>query len=370
VGDTWDIHPTVAKLVFGERPEDADYQLSASLIEVRKAAKGTSQVAVIGVEGRFALNGAPNAFRARIDFTFETPQAVVTSAESASSLTATEGRTRSAARKRDEGVIDARGWITQALMAQRLTRSIPDTDNRFKQTTTKEVKLERRRLATTPDPPADGSPPTLIIPDPAPTADQANSWLAYHDPMGRFQFRHPQELRPSPDESTPNSLELVEYQVGAGRDVVIIELPPGKADTQRDREFRSLNQFRREIDADWSKRKVEIVPGSENWLPDAEWTPLKVFRKELGIKLQGTDEKGRAVERLYIDDYFILSKLNDCIHFESMTKRDDHTTFRSQVESMIKSLQFGRPGDKPNANPVTRSPSSPANAGRPPAPSP
>ena len=128
-------------------------------------------MAVIGVEGRFALNAAPNAFKARIDFTFETPEAVVTSAESGSSLTATDGRTRSAARKRDEGVIEARGWITQALMAQRLTRSIPDTDNRFKQTTTKEVKLERRRLATTPDPAVNGSPPTLMIPDPAPTAD-------------------------------------------------------------------------------------------------------------------------------------------------------------------------------------------------------
>ena len=122
------------------------------------------------------------------------------------------------------------------------------------------------------------------------------------------------------------SWSSVEHRLEAGRDVVIVELPPGRADTQRDREFRSLTQFRREIDADWSKRKVEIVPGSRAGSPTLSGRPSKVFRKELGIKLQGTDEKGRRVAAPLHRRLFHPIQVQRLHSFESMTKRDDHTS--------------------------------------------
>ena len=266
VGDTWEIPGHVVKLMWGELPDANDYEMTGTLIEVRKAASGTSLTAVIGISGRFTLHEGPNAFNARIYFTFEPTPAV---APPAASPKAAESGTRTGAGKRDEGIIDARGWISQALMAQRLESLRPDTDDRLKQSLTHELRLERRRLPITPDVPAGGSNPTLTVPEPPPTANEANSWLVYDDPQGKFHLRHPQELQLSPRMLDPNVLELVDRHLGEGQDVFILRLPPGAEDPQRDRLFRNPDQFRRDIDADWSKSKVEILRGPAGWLPDA-----------------------------------------------------------------------------------------------------
>jgi len=351
VGDTWEIRREVAQIVWGELPEVNDYNLTGSLIEVRKAGSGTSLVAVIGISGFFTLTDGPIAFNARINFTFDLPQAVAPPAGLEASPKAAETGSRTGAGKRDEGIIEARGWITHAAMAQRLDDVVPESDGRLKQSTTHELRLERRPLATTPDAPAGLTPPEA-----PPIKSEANSWLVYEDPLGRFHFSHPQELRPSPYETEPNLLQLVNQQLGVGRDVFIVRLPPGADDPQRDRQFRDPDQFRRAIDSYWAKSKVEILRGPAGWLPDADWAPLKVHRHELGVKLEGTDEKGKSVERLYVDYYLVLSKRDECVQVESWTNRNDHVAFRTQAETMIKSFQFSRPDARTKAPASTPSP--------------
>ncbi|MFI5461708.1 MAG: hypothetical protein ACHRXM_40505, partial [Isosphaerales bacterium] len=192
------------------------------------------------------------------------------------------------------------------------------------------------------------------------------SWLVYNDPLGRFHLRHPQELHPSPRMIDPDSLELVDRRLGEGQDVFILRLPPGADDLKRDRPFRDTDEFGRAIDAYWAKRKVDVLRGPAGWLPDAKWLPVRVYRKELAVRTNGTDEKGKSVERVYIDHYLVFPNPNKSAQVESWTKRDDHVAFRTQAELMIKSFQFGPAEGEEKAKPAT--PSSPAS--RPPPPPP
>jgi len=364
VGDTWAIPPPVAKLVWGELPEANDYELTGSLIEVRKAARGTSLRAVIGVSGRFILDGAPNAFNARIDFTFDPAQAVAPSAGSGASLKPADSGTKTGARKRDEGIIDARGWISQAVMAQSRVTLIPDTDDRLKQTSTRELRLERRS-ATTRNAPADGSSPTLTIPNPPPTANEANSWLVYDDPMGRFHFRHPQELELNSFD--PSHVVLVETNP-KGHTILGIDLQPKGSDPARDRQNRDPDYHRSKLRSTWEKDKKDVVSGSTGWLPDADWSPLKrkVYRIEAALKPKG-QEAGNA-QRLYLDYYLVLFTSNESVVVTAMTEQDSNLKLRDQSEKLIKSFEFGRAGEQAKANPVTPSPSSPPSRRPPPPP--
>ncbi len=346
VGDTWELPPPVAKLVWGERPDEEGYELTGTLIEVRKAATGTSRVAVIGVEGRFILNGAPNAFKARIHFTFETPEAVVPPGESGASLKATDGGTRTGARKRDEGIIDARGCISQVQMAQSVSRPIPDSDVRLTQTTTREVRLERRRLAVT----ADGSPPTLTIPETPPIAEGPNSWLTYDDPMGRFHFRHPQDLQVRAFDSDPNHVTLAETHP-KGDSFLGINLQPRSSDAGRDRENRNPEYHRTRLKSSWESDKKDVVSGSADWLPDADWSPLKrkVYRIEAALKPKG--EEANGAQRLYLDYYLVVFNSNESLVVTAMTTQDSNVKLRDQAEKVIKSLELG-PTDGRNKTPA------------------
>jgi hypothetical protein len=365
VGDTWEISPQLARLVWSEQPQTDDYELTGRLIEVGKAATtGSSLTAVIGVSGRFTLNGALNLFNAKIYFTFDPPTAATgLPAGSGAAPATTDNGPRRASGKRDEGIHDARGRINIALMAQTAERATTDGESRLKQYETHELHLERRPQTTND---ADGSSSGLKIPVPIPTADVANSWLLYDDPKGRIHFRHPQELGLSPSMTDPDVLEFHDRKLEMVDDVFVLRLARAADDPQRARLFRDAEQFRREIDEDWAKRKVDVVRGPAGWLSAEDWEPLKVYRKELGVKTAGVDEKGGRVERVYIDYYLVLSKANDCVRVESYTKRDNHVAFRTDVERMIKSFRIGRAGERPGAGSVRPSPTSPERSSPPP----
>ena len=81
-----------------------------------------------------------------------------------------------------------------------------------------------------------------------------------------------------------------------------------------------------------------------------------MYRIESAVDTPASD-RGDG-KRLYTDDYLVeLSSPTRTVVFESMTERDDHIVFRSQVESMIKTFQF-RPAEvRPTAAPVSTSPS-------------
>ena len=209
-------------------------------------------------------------------------------------------------------------------------------------TTTYELELERKLDTAATDAVGAGPKAALAVPQPIPTATEANSWLLYQDPQERFYLQHPQSLTLSPQMVGPNSLELVEQDHGAGKDVFILELSPGPENPQADRQFRDDKQFQHDIDSDWLKNKRDALRGPAGWLPEAEWAPLRVFRKELGVVAGGGDDQGKAVERIYCDYYLALSKKNECFHVQSMTIRDDHVAFRTQTEGIIKSFHFGK----------------------------
>ena len=84
----------------------------------------------------------------------------------------------------------------------------------------------------------------------------------------------------------------------------------------------------------------------------------KVFRKELGIVA------GEGVERIYSDDYLVLSKRNECFHVQSMTIREDHVAFRTQSEGIIKSFHFGKWDPQAKAPATARDPAPPRPAHR------
>jgi hypothetical protein len=217
----------------------------------------------------------------------------------------------------------------------------------LKQTVTYELRMGRRPLAPKFEP--------LNVPETRPTPSEANCWLIHDDPARQFHFRHPQELEIVP--SDEDTLELVERGGVGGVDVFVVQFPPGPEDQQGIARFRKPEQFKRDIETDWSNRKAESVLGPEGWLSKDEWAPLTVFRKELAGKTAAIQTPGKSFPRIYFDYYLVLGKHNECIRVQSMTNRDDHAAFRKIAESMIKSIKFG-----PATEPLTPPASSPAGA--------
>lgn len=354
VGDTWRISRQATQVLVNELPDGEDFEMNGRLIEVRKTGTETALTAVIGISGQMNLSLGKSMLNAQIHFVFEPTPAVAPPSDSGASAKPAESPTAKARGKREAGIVNARGRISRVLMAWVVSSPLDDGDGRLKQTVTYELNLERRLTPLTSD--AAGTQNALQAPDPPPTADESNSWLVHEDPLGRFHFRHPQELAFNPRMIDPNFFEFADQDREVGQDVFILQLPPGAEDPQSDRAFRDSEKFEREIDAYWAKRKVEIVRGPIGWLPEAEWAPLKVYRKELGVKTAGADQAGQKVPRVYCDYYLVLSKPNECFHVQSMTTRDDHVNFRTQAERMIKSVIFGPKDLPPKAPAIPPSP--------------
>jgi hypothetical protein len=344
VGDTWQIPAKATECLVGELPSPDDYAMSGKLLEVRKSKSGPTLTAVIGINGEFTVSHGPSALSAEVLFTFNPVAPVPPPASSGASPKTGTSAVGTGGRRPEEGIVNARGYISGMRMAWKATNLIPAEEVRLKMTTTYELELERKLDTAATDAAGAGAGPNaaLAVPQPIPTATEANSWLLYQDPQERFYLQHPQNLTLSPQMVGPNSLELVEQDHGAGKDVFILELAPGPANPQADRQFRDVKQFQHDIDSDWLKNKRDALRGKADWLPEAEWAPLKVFRKELGVVAGGGDDQGKAVERIYCDYYLALSKKNECFHVQSMTIRDDHVAFRTQTEGIIKSFHFGK----------------------------
>ncbi len=362
VGDTWPISAKAAQSLVGELPSAEDYEMTGSLVKVLKAATGTALTAVISITGQLSLSTGPSSLNAEIHFVFNPSRVVSPFGGSGVAPKSGDSQSNKGGRRRDEGIMDARGHISRVLMAWRATNVLPEEEGRLKQTRTYELVLERKVAPPTSDANAPRNASLLPVPQPIPTATEANSWLLHEDPMERFHFAHPQNLELSPQMIDPNILELVDQNHATGKDVFILRLPPGPQDPQADRQFREVNQFQREIEEYWKKAKVEILKGPAGWLPDTEWSPSKVFRKEIGVIAgRGADQR-KPVERIYCDYYLVLSKGNQCFHVQSMTVRDDHVVFRTESEGIIKSFRFGKWGATPKAAAAGPAPAStPAN---------
>jgi hypothetical protein len=336
VNDKWEIAPEVAHEVFGELPDVVGYELIGSLLEVSKVAAGKPLTAVIGIRGQFKLPQGQSAFNARLNFTFANPPAP----PAAENAKKDDPRSRLARGGADRGIVEARGWITRALMVQVLVRLSDEGNGRLKNTVTRELDVERRLLADAPD--ASGAQvAALQVPKPLPVADETNSWLLYDDPAGRFHFSHPQELQITG--STANQIDLMNPRPIGGHDVLVIMQKPRGDDSSGANAFRDPAQLRRILEEQWAANKTEATLGPAGWLPPDEWAQFKrkVFRIESAVNPPLSDQ-GQG-KRFYEDDYLVemTSVPKRSVVFRSFTERDDHVSFRNQVESVIKSFQFG-----------------------------
>jgi hypothetical protein len=353
VADTWKIPRAATYYLFGDLPEDEGYDLNGTLKEVTKAASGTKFVAVIGISGELTLSDGPALANGEIAFAFDPTTAAAASARQPAGATAkAEGRGLPKGGK--EGIVDARGWIKDVKIAWRIEFTDPEGDRRLKTTETHEIWMARRLLADIPK--GAPSPAPLTLPNPPPIASPANSWLVYEDPLGRFHFRHPQVL-------TPQLVEPIsEYEVHlansqGGKDRMGILLQPKDASGERQLAFRDPEHFQRAMSEEWARKKLDVLRGPHGPLTGDQWneSKRKVYRVEAGLKLNR--ETGRD-DRVFIDMYLVEFGHGQAIIVESWTDRDDHVSFRTEAEAVIKSFEFG-PWKKSGGSAPT-APSAPA----------
>ncbi len=363
VGDSWPIPSAIAKTVWNEESDPVTYEMTASLISVTKAKEGTAFNALLGIVGRldFLKRAGSCTFNARILFEFKPPIAAAPSGPQG-----TRPSPAGRAESRDDrgtGIVDARGWIIQAVMAQSVERPIPGSDERLKESSTRVVTLERIPFEARPN---EAPVPALDVPEVAPVADNANSWLVFEDPRGRFRFRHPQELQ-IPDEAVypPEEIHLLDERVDVGKDVLVIKLPPKGGDPKIERTFHDPALLQKAVDAEWAREQMEVIHGEAGWLQDPKWkqSNRRVYRLEVGVKPK---EGVETYKRLIIDYYLVALERNQNIMVDSWTIREDHVPFRNNVEDVIRSFEFNPPdgtskaATKPAAAPAEK-PAAPRN---------
>jgi hypothetical protein len=179
VGDTWQIPAKAAECLVGELPSPDEYAMSGSLLEVRKSKSAPTLTAVIGINGEFTVSHGPSALSAEVLFTFD-PVAPVPPPASPEASPKTGGSpTGTGGRRAEEGIVNARGYISGIRMAWKATNLIPAEEARLKMTTTYELELERKLDSAIADAGAGGPKAALTVPQPIPIATEENSWLLY-----------------------------------------------------------------------------------------------------------------------------------------------------------------------------------------------
>jgi hypothetical protein len=350
VGDTWHISRESARYLVFDTPDPEGYRLDATLLEVHRAASVTALTAVIGITGQFDVAEKHCAVGARIQFTFEPRETVAAPVGTGTSPIAAGG-----AAKPVERIVDARGFVSRVLMTQTATASypIPENDGQLKQTTTFELNLERRRKPTAPTLGGGATDAPLSIPDPAPTANEDNSWLVYQDPQRQFYFRCPQKLRLEPRAADPNIVELVDRHLRGSS--LIFQFVPKASNPERERQLRDPDFHRRSLYTLWDEQHWDVVKGAADWLPESDWLPLKrkVYRIEAATK---PPEAAANAPRQYRDYYLVLFTTTNQMMVVWAITDEDHLKFREQAEAVIKTFQFGPPDGQPTSPAATQLP--------------
>ena len=322
IGDRWRLPKSAASTLLAARPIDGE-PLVGTLLEVRKASTGTDLVAVIGVTGRGLMPplGSETMLNARLFFTFAPPPATP---DGNAGLVGSS-----------DGVMDARGAISEVRLARSSTAAVPGSNGRLRRILNWQVILHRQLT-----PPAGTEP--LVVPAPAPVATKENSWLSYSDPINRFHFRHPQDLRLDPIMKAENIVQLGDDRVGEteGRVVTITLLgKPGGAEAEKAPS--DPDSLVKALKEQWARDKQDVLPGAKGWLPEADWSPykMKVFRIQAALKPGGA--AGKGVPRVYLDRYLVQFTQNESFLIDAMTGQDPPQPFRKVVEDLIKTIQLG-----------------------------
>jgi hypothetical protein len=334
IGDTWKLRPRASRSLLGSSvPDDGEFDVEGALVEVRKAANGSTWTAKIEISGQLTIEKSPAAVLSRILFEF----ADAKPPEPAEKIKA---GTRT-------GIVEARGHIARVVMTRKLVIPL-DENGRLHKIVTRELNVVRRPASN-----------PLKIPDVPPIADKANSWVRYEDPQGQFHFNHPQDLVLEGDEE-PGLLQFLNKKP-AGTDAMIIIMQDKEADPVRSRELQDPNYHIRNLRATWQKKQQEVVELEPGWLPiDAKIHPnRKVFRFEAGLK-----RKDPQAPRAYYKYYLILDAKGSFV-VTAITERNDEGVFRGQVEDVINSFVFDQKpgaGVPPSRPPANATPARPAPA--------
>ena len=199
VGDTWKIPARTAQYLVAEMPGPEDYEMTGTLIEVHKAKTGTALEAVIGVSGQLNLSIGTSALNAQIHFVFNAPPADQSQSGSGPASKPVDSPPAKSGRRRNEGITDARGYISRVLMAWKATNVLPDEEGRLKQTRTYELDLERRLSARQSRTPAAQMHP-VAIPEPIPDSQRGKFVAPLPRSTGGILFTSPAESGVEPVE--------------------------------------------------------------------------------------------------------------------------------------------------------------------------
>jgi hypothetical protein len=324
VGDRWPLSRAAAAVLFGEMPAAQGERLMAGLDDVHKNASGNDFVAVIGVKGHAMLPMTGDTMiNAQLTFTFAAPG------------DPPQG---------SDGTIDAKGAITELRLSRSSSSPLPGAGGRLKQTLTWERTLQRQLGVS-------GAP--LQIPSSQPTPNQANSWLTYDDPAGRFHFRHPQEFLPNPNPKDlagedDDAVELVDMHATADEgSAVSLTLLPKTGDPAEDRKLRDPEFHIKRLNDQWKQLKQDIYPGPTGWLPESEWSASKMKVYRIEGALRPSDARAKTSKRIFADFYIAVFGQNECLIVTSTTGQDPPLAFRKQVEEILKTFQLAGSGPKP-----------------------
>lgn len=311
LGDTWPLSQSGAAALLGEPVEVG--ALTGKLAEIRAEAApdaaGTTEVAILEIEGRVQTRSGETLARARVEFAFRPiePPALSPGAGQPS---------------RDLPLL-ASGGITSIRHAQVTSAAavpeegIPGFEQR------RELVLRRRW-------PLQGAP--LLVPTTPPAADDRNSWLVLADAKGRFHLRHPQTLRWDSSASGPDRVTLAQPR-GSSPDLLVIDFLP-------DRQPKPDEAFRGAFDR-YKEAGFEVLPLEPRGLPADQWPGLSAYRVEAVIS---PPAEAAALPRTHLDGYLLLTGGPAAFQATALTSSADEVqAYRALVEEVLKTLRLGRP---------------------------
>ncbi|MDR3620026.1 MAG: hypothetical protein P4L85_11805 [Paludisphaera borealis] len=337
VGDTWDVPRAMTSLLISEPLiDDPDYKVEGELVEVRGAAPGaTNMTAVVSLKGQVVATEGPIAFNARVHFLFTpvTPAPAPAAPETASSGVP--------ARKPREGIVEARGYISEIRLTEVRSVATGEGEGRLKKTTTRELVVARRISA------GDTGGLPLAAPD-APADEPAYTWVTYDDPEGAFHVAHPQELHVN-QSYAGGGVDLLGARPN-GYDAVQLNLVPKTDDPAHDRLATDPMEQKKALMDQWKAEGMNVILGPSGWLKEPVWAQLnlKVYRIEAALKPEDADDPGGKVGRVYLDYYVVQFARNETLIVMATTTQDPHLQFRAQVETTIQKFLLG-PSEGPAA---------------------
>lgn len=230
-----------------------------------------------------------------------------------------------------DGVIVSPGCVTRLRLAEESSTTFEQDNLPLKRYLRRELVLERR---------VEDVGELLALPAAAPEPTMDNTWLTYIEPQGRFQFRHPQTLR--------------DRRIVSDQPVVsLIRIDPLEQSVSqlnlvlRDQEdIANLEKMQATLREDWKRAQLRVDQEAAGMLPMAEGgteSAMRVGRIEAVLTPPGPDASGRQPVAHHFLGYTVQTGHNLGMFVEGLTSATDPTTFRDEIETIVRTIQI-QPG--------------------------